>query len=83
LVCERHLGIGISIQTIENQKIPIPKRDIFPVSIEEKIICLADNFFCKEEGGFEKERDIAEIREGRLKFNDVEMFDRLAKELGF
>lgn len=45
---ERHTGIGVSIKDIEKDKIPLPKREMIPVSIEKKIICFADNFFSKK-----------------------------------
>lgn len=45
LVCERHTGTGLSLETIINRKLPIPHRDMRPRSLEEKIICFADNFF--------------------------------------
>ncbi len=41
-VCERHIGVGITIQDIEKQDLPLPKMDYVPESIEEKIICYAD-----------------------------------------
>ena len=47
LVCERHTGVGLSINDIEKQGFPLPKRDMIPISIEEEIICLADNFYTK------------------------------------
>ncbi len=47
LVCERHTGSGISLTDIESQHLPLPHRDMLPVSIEEKIICYADKFFSK------------------------------------
>ena len=47
LVCERHTGLGLSLEQIVKQKLPIPHREMVPVSIEEKIICYADKFFSK------------------------------------
>ena len=47
LVCERHVGAGISVVDIERQGLPLPRRDMLPVSIEEQIICYADKFFSK------------------------------------
>jgi uncharacterized protein len=35
LVCERHVGVGISIEDIQRQKLPLPNRDMIPISIEE------------------------------------------------
>ena len=47
LVCERHVGTGISAQEIKDNNLPLPERDMLPVSIEEQIICFADKFFSK------------------------------------
>lgn len=47
LVCERHTGAGISVKEIEEQNLPLPHRNMLPVSIEEKLICYADKFFSK------------------------------------
>mgnify|MGYP002589662632 FL=1 len=45
LVCERHTGAGMSLQSIIEQDLPIPHRDMVPVSMEEQVICFADKFF--------------------------------------
>ena len=42
LVCERHTGAGMSLQSIIEQDLPIPHRDMVPVSMEEQVICFAD-----------------------------------------
>lgn len=47
LVCERHTGAGLSLQQIVNQNLPIPHKDMLPVSLEEQVICYADKFFSK------------------------------------
>ncbi|MDD2284117.1 MAG: HDIG domain-containing protein [Paludibacter sp.] len=47
LVCERHTGTGISLKKILENNLPLPKRNMVPVSIEEQIICYADKFFSK------------------------------------
>ena len=59
LVCERHVGVGITREDILQQNLPLPDRDMQPVSIEEKIICYADKFFSKNGGigGGEKSVD--------------------------
>lgn len=46
-VAERHTGAGISLTNIIKHDLPLPKRDMVPVTIEEKIICCADKFFSK------------------------------------
>ncbi len=51
LVCERHVGVGISRADIKSFNLPLPERDMLPVSIEEQIICYADKFFSKNGNG--------------------------------
>lgn len=43
LVCECHLGAGISKQDIIAQKLDLPLQDFMPMTKEEKIIAHADN----------------------------------------
>ena len=49
LVCERHTGAGITRDNVILNDLPLPKRDMVPVTLEEKIICAADKFFSKEQ----------------------------------
>jgi uncharacterized protein len=62
LVCERHVGTGLSKEDIIRQKLPLPHRDMLPVSLEEQIICFADKFFTKKGGELRRERTLDEIR---------------------
>lgn len=57
LVCERHTGTGLSLNEIISQNLPVPHRDMVPVSIEEKVICFSDCFFSKTKLGQEKTID--------------------------
>jgi uncharacterized protein len=77
LVCERHVGVGLTVQDIENNKFPLPKRDMTPFTLEEKIICFADKFYSKKEHSLEKEKSVPEIREIIAKFGDdkLKQFD--------
>ena len=47
LVCERHVGTGLTAQEIATQGLPLPAVDMVPVTNEEKLVCYADNFFSK------------------------------------
>ena len=47
LVCERHTGSGITADYIAQHDLPLPHRDMLPISIEEKLVCYADKFFSK------------------------------------
>lgn len=47
LVCERHTGSGLSRQDVIDENLPLPLRDMLPLSVEERVICYADKFFSK------------------------------------
>lgn len=47
LVAERHTGVGISKDDIQAQKLPLPVRDMLPITVEEQIICYADIWYSK------------------------------------
>ncbi len=61
LVCERHTGTGLTIEDIENQKLPIPRRTMLPVSLAEKIIAYTDKFFSKSHGQLTREKTFEEV----------------------
>ncbi|MCU0538821.1 MAG: HD domain-containing protein [Desulfobacterales bacterium] len=64
LVCERHVGVGISREDIRRHRLPLPARDMLPLSIEEQIICFADKFFSKDGNGLpSREKSVARILE--------------------
>lgn len=80
LVCERHTGAGISLANINQQKLPLPQRDMLPVSLEEQVICFADKFFSKTR--LVHEKTVEEARRSLLKFGDdgLERFDKWCKD---
>ena len=57
LVCERHTGSGITRDEIIASDLPLPHRDMLPLTVEEKIICYADKFFSKSQPEIEKSVD--------------------------
>lgn len=61
LVCERHTGSGLTAEEIEENSLPLPQRDMLPLSIEEKIICYADKFFSKNPGHLTDEKPLDRI----------------------
>ena len=71
LVCERHIGSGITKEDIQEQKLDLPLKDYMPESIEEKIITYADNLI------FEGENDTWD-REGTIE----QAIERYRKEVG-
>ena len=77
LVCERHTGAGLSCEEIIAQNLPLPHRDMIPISIEEKIICYADKFFSKSK--ITEEKTVADIRRSMAKFGPEQLrrFDEM------
>ena len=72
LVCERHTGTGLSLEEIIELNLPIPHREMLPVSIEEQIICFADKFFRKSKE-LTKPQSINKIKENLLKHGETQL----------
>jgi uncharacterized protein len=81
LVCERHVGVGLSVRDIENQQLPLPARDMRPKTIEEEIICYADKFFSKNGAQGQPPRTVAEVAAllGRYGRDPVRRFQSWAR----
>ena len=84
LVCERHIGVGLTMADIAAQKLPLPLRDMVPISIEERIICFADLFFSKKPGRLQEEKSVEQVRRGLARFepDKVRIFDHWLDEFG-
>lgn len=76
LVCERHTGAGLSLEEIVRQQLPVPHRDMRPVSLEEQLICFADKFFSKTH--LDKEKSVEKARKSIAKYGTegLARFDR-------
>ena len=61
LVAERHTGTGLTLKQIMERDLPVPHREMVPVSVEEQIICFADKFFSKTRPEVEKTVEQAEL----------------------
>ena len=83
LVCERHIGVGLTKTDIIRNNLPLPHRDMVPVSHEEKIICLSDLFFNKTHP--EHERSVREVKNSVQKYgkNKVDIFENWLTEYCF
>lgn len=82
LVCERHTGVGFAEETIIKKRLPLPHRDMLPISLEEEIICYADKFFSKSSPN--KQLTTAEIRANLAKhgLENVAVFDAWHQRFG-
>jgi len=62
LVCERHVGAGITADEVKKYRLPIPERDMLPITIEEQVICWADKFFSKYPTSLTEEKPLDRVR---------------------
>ena len=83
LVCERHTGAGITKEEVKEGDLPLPERDYLPVSLEEKLICVADKFYSKSPRKLWKERSLAKIEKGLAKYGPqvLERWEKLRSEV--
>ena len=66
LVCERHIGAGLTAQEIIDQNLPLEPRDMLPETLEEKLVTYADNFYSKSR--IAKARPLQTVLDGMAKF---------------
>lgn len=85
LVCERHIGVGLTVEDIETQNLPLPHRDMSPTCIEEEIICFADLFYSKKPGhpAVEKSSEQVRIKLASFGHHKEHIFDRWMTSFGF
>lgn len=84
LFCERHTGVGLTLDDIVSQNLPLPHRDMTPQGLAERIICYSDLFFSKNPDRLEKEKSVDKIRKSLSKFGEdkVAIFDGWQREFG-
>lgn len=68
LVCERHIGVGLTAAEIVAQKLPLPARDMLPLSPEEQIVTYADLFFSKSPDAADRRRTPEQVRASLARF---------------
>ncbi|MCD7973819.1 MAG: HDIG domain-containing protein [Candidatus Azobacteroides sp.] len=78
-VCERHTGTGISLNQIQERNLPLPHRDMCPVSLEEQLICFVDLFYSKTKLGKTKSIDSIRDKMKKTKRGSVKKFDQWCK----
>ena len=79
-IAERHTGCGLTPTSIKERNLPLPlDRVLYPISLEEQIICFADKFFSKTHLG--EERDFEQARRKLEKFGEESLnkFDKWGK----
>lgn len=85
LVCERHIGVGLTVADIIAQSLPLPERDMTPVSAEERIIAFADLFYSKKPEAVHVEKTVVEVRHNLARFggHKAEIFERWLEAFGY
>ena len=83
IVCETHVGVGLTIADIEKNNFPLPRRDMMPKTLEEQIVCFADNFFSKDNEPL-REKPISKAREfiGMFGEDKLKKFDEWLRFFG-
>ena len=81
LVCERHVGVGLTVYDVDSLFPVLPRRDMQPVSIEEKIICYADKFFSKRLDALHIEKPLEAVRLVIKRYDNekLQRFDEMSK----
>lgn len=81
LVCERHVGVGLTVKDIEEGNLPLSKREMVPISIEEKAVCFADKFFSKDKDGLFEEKPLSAVRYTISRYGEssIKRFEELVR----
>jgi uncharacterized protein len=84
LICERHVGAGISEEEIRRLGLPLPLRDMRPQTLEEQIVCFADKFFSKNGNGNGREKPLSRVLDGLARHGEEKRatFLRWARRFG-
>jgi uncharacterized protein len=84
LVCERHIGVGLTVADIISQELPLPHRDMTPRSLSEQIISFADLFYSKSPGKITQQKSPERIRNKLAGFGEgkLQIFDSWLERFG-
>jgi uncharacterized protein len=84
MVCERHIGVGLTVEDIVRQGLPLPQRDMSPVSVAERIVCFADLFYSKSPGRITQQKSPEKVRRKLAGFGEdkARIFDRWMEQFG-
>lgn len=72
-------GAGLALEDIIAQNLPVPHRDMLPVSMEEQVVCFADKFYSKTH--LDREKSVEKARDSLLRYGKagVQRFDYWCK----
>ena len=66
--CENHIGVGITEVDIVHYRLALPKRDMSPQTVEQKIVAFADKFFSKSQNHLATPKSIEKIHTSLLRY---------------
>lgn len=84
MVCERHIGVGLTGADVVRQGLPLPVRDMVPQTVAEEIVCFADLFYSKTPGRLREMKGVEGVRKKLASFGEekVQIFDRWVARFG-
>lgn len=84
LVCERHIGVGLTVEDIVRQGLPLPQRDMTPLTTAEQIVCFADLFYSKSPGRIMLQKTPEQVRSKLAGFGEgkARIFDHWMELFG-
>lgn len=85
LICERHIGVGLTKEEVLALNKDLPVRDMLPLSLEEKIVCVADNFYSKEDKWLLRPKPLSLILKNLERYGSdkTRRFLQLCKDIHF
>ncbi len=75
----RHIGVGLKEEDIMANRLPLLSMNMVPLTIEEKIVCVADLFYSKSSSKEKSVDEIVDLYRSKGKRKDIL---RLFKEVG-
>jgi uncharacterized protein len=84
IVCERHIGVGLTVADIIRQNLPLPHREMVPLTLTEEIICFSDLFYSKTPGKITHQKSPEKVRKKLAHFGEekLQIFDKWMKQFG-
>ena len=75
-IAHGYLGAEILLEDIIAQQLPVPHREMLPITLEEQLICFADKFFSKTH--LDEEKTVEKARQSIAKYGEegLSRFDR-------
>jgi uncharacterized protein len=65
--------MGITEREIREKALPLPLRNMVPLTLEEKIVCFADKFYSKAGDALDRERPLPAVRRMVARYGRVKL----------